>query len=88
VPDVETLADRLGGELLLLVQTPDDSPRDHVRAGMAAESIWLAATATGLAGSLLTQPLQLSESRAGLVEALSLNGFPQLLLRLGHHEQR
>jgi hypothetical protein len=45
-----------------------------------------------LAGSLLTQPLQLSESRAGLVEALTLNGFPQLLLRFGHrndlHEER
>lgn len=84
VPDVETLADRFGGELILLVETPDDGPLDHVRAGMAAESVWLAATDAGLAGSLLTQPLQLSESRAGLVEALSLNGFPQLLLRFGH----
>jgi len=84
VPDLDTLADRLAGECLLLVETPDDGPRDHVRAGAAAESVWLAAAGAGLAGALLTQPCQLSEVRAGLVEALSLNGFPQVLLRFGH----
>jgi hypothetical protein len=91
VPDPAALAGRLGAELLVLVETPDDGPHDHVRAGMAAESVWLAATAAGLFGSLLTQPFQLSESRAGLTEALSLGGFPQLLLRFGHghhHEER
>lgn len=86
VPDAETLATRLSRECLLLVETPDDGPRDHVLAGIAAESVWLAAVGAGLVGALLTQPFQLSEVRAGLVEALSLNGFPQLLLRFGHHE--
>lgn len=84
VPDVATLADRLRGDAVLVVETPDDGPRDQVRAGMAAEEVWLAATVAGLAGSVLTQPFQLSEVRAGLVESLSLNGFPQLLLRFGH----
>ena len=83
VPDVETLAARLSGECLLLVETPDDGRRDHVLAGAATESVWLAAVGGGLTGALLTQPFQLSEVRAGLVEALSLNGFPQVLLRLG-----
>lgn len=83
IPDVGWLADRLSREFVVLVETPDDGPRDHVRAGLAAEQIWLTAVATGLAGSLLTQPFQLHEARAGLVEALSLNGFPQLLLRFG-----
>jgi hypothetical protein len=83
IPDVGFLADRLSREFLVLVETPDDGPLDHVRAGMAAERTWLAAVAAGLAGSLLTQPFQLHEVRAGLVEALSLNGFPQLLLRFG-----
>ena len=83
VPDVATLADRLRGEFLVVVETLDDGPRDQVRAGMAAEEVWLAATDAGLAGSVLTQPFQLSEVRAGLVESLSLNGFPQLLLRFG-----
>jgi hypothetical protein len=84
IPDVGVLADRLSREFLVLVETPDDGPLDHVRAGMAAERTWLAATAAGLAGSVLTQPFHVREVRAGLVEALSLTGFPQLLLRLGH----
>lgn len=91
LPDLPTLAHRLRGELLLLVETVDDGPHDHVRAGMAAEAVWLAAVTNGLAGSLLTQPFQVPEARAGFVEALSLNGFPQLLLRFGlelHDEDR
>ncbi len=91
VPDLPTLTERLRDELLLLVQTPDDGPVDHVRAGMALESVWLAAVAEGLVGAVLTQPFQLRESRAGLIEALQLTGFPQLLLRLGlsqHREER
>ncbi len=84
VPDVEIITDRLQRECLLLVETPDDGPLDQVRAGMAAQTAWLTATDARLVGSVLTQPLQLPEVRAGLVEALSLAGFPQLLLRLGH----
>ncbi len=84
VPDVEVITDRLQRECLLLVETPDDGPLDQVRAGMAAQTAWLTATDARLVGSVLTQPLQLPEVRAGLVEALSLAGFPQLLLRLGH----
>jgi len=91
VPDIDTLTARLSRECLLLVETPDDGPRDHVVAGAAAESVWLAAVDAGLAGALLTQPFQLSEVRAGLGEALSLGGFPQVLLRFGrrghHHEE-
>ena len=91
VPDEEVLATRLARECLLLVETLDDGPRGHVLAGAATESVWLAAVGAGLAGAVLTQPFQLSEVRAGLVEALRLNGFPQVLLRLGwrgdHHTE-
>jgi hypothetical protein len=83
VPDIPTLTDRLRGELLVVVETPDDGPLDHVRVGLAAAEIWLAATAAGLAAPLLTHLFHLPEIRAGLVESLSLNGFPQLLLRFG-----
>ncbi|GAB1516940.1 Acg family FMN-binding oxidoreductase [Actinophytocola sp. KF-1] len=83
VPDRAILADRLARECLLLVETPDDGPLDHLRAGMAMEEMWLAAIGAGLACAVLTQPLHVPEVRAGLVEALSLNGFPQVLCRLG-----
>ncbi len=84
VPDVNTLAARLDREYLVLVETPDDGHRDHVLAGQAIEETWLAATAAGLAGSVLTQPLHVSEVRAGLIERLGLAGFPQALLRFGY----
>lgn len=35
IPDAATLTDRLSGEFLLLVETPDDGRFDQVRAGMA-----------------------------------------------------
>ncbi|HET9140857.1 Acg family FMN-binding oxidoreductase [Actinophytocola sp.] len=84
LPDPDVLADRLRREFLLLVHTPDDGIADHVRAGQAAQRIWLHATHAGLAGSILTQPLQVPEVRAGLTEHLDLPGFPQALLRLGY----
>lgn len=84
LPDTVTLAARLRRECLLLVETPDDGPRDQLRAGRALQATWLAATAAGLAGSLLTQPLHVREVRAGLIEGLGLAGFPQAILRLGH----
>jgi hypothetical protein len=84
LPDRAVLADRLRRECLLVVETPDDGPPDHVRAGRAVQATWLAATDAGLAGSLLTQPLHVAEVRAGLIEELDMPGFPQALLRLGH----
>lgn len=84
VPDLPTLTDRLRHECVLLVETPGDGRLDHVRAGMTAQTTWLAATAAGLAGSLLTQPLQVREVRAGLIEGLALPGYPQALMRFGH----
>jgi len=84
LPDQVTLAARLGRECLLVVETPDDGPRDQVRTGMAMQATWLAATASGLVGSVLTQPLQVREVRAGLIEGLGLAGFPQALMRFGH----
>jgi nitroreductase len=84
VPPPTVLAERLSRECWLLLHTSDDGPVDHVRAGQAAQRIWLAATHAGLAGSILTQPLQVPEVRAGLIEQLDLPGFPQALLRFGH----
>jgi nitroreductase len=84
LPDLNTLAARLDREHLLLVQTPDDGPADHVHAGQAVQDTWLAVTHAGLAGAVLTQPLHVPEVRAGLIERLGLPGFPQALLRFGY----
>ncbi|TNC21838.1 Acg family FMN-binding oxidoreductase [Amycolatopsis alkalitolerans] len=84
LPDVITLTERLADECLLIVLTDDDSRRDHLLAGCALQEIWLTAVTHGLTGSVLTQPLQLREVRAGLIERLELPGHPQAILRVGY----
>lgn len=84
LPDTITLTERLSQEQLLVVVTVDDTRRDHLLAGRALQEVWLTAVAHGLAGSVLTQPLQLPEVRAGLIEGLALPGTPQALLRVGY----
>jgi hypothetical protein len=83
LPDTVTLTERLMREGILLLLTPDDGRRDHLAAGTVMQQIWLAAITRGLVASVLTQPLQLPEIRAGLVERLQLAGYPQLFLRVG-----
>lgn len=70
-------------EALLVVETPDDGPVDHLRAGVAVQNAWLTATAAGFTCAVITNPLRLPEVRSGLVEGLNLPGFPQAVLRLG-----
>jgi hypothetical protein len=84
VSDHVILTDRLARECLLVVETPDDGPLDHLRAGMALETMWLTAVGAGLACAVLTQPFQVPEARAGFVEALSRGGYPQVLCRVGY----
>jgi hypothetical protein len=84
LPDLPTLTARLERECLLLLETPDDGPLDHLLTGQALQDTWLSATDAGLAGSVLTQPLHVAAVRAGLIERLELPGFPQALLRFGY----
>jgi hypothetical protein len=79
-----TLTERLMGEGLLVILTSDDTRRDHFLAGSAMQRVWLSAITRELVASVLTQPLHLHEVRAGLIERLELNGYPQLILRLGY----
>ena len=89
IPDVRNLAARIERESLLVLATGSDEPADHVRAGEAMELAWLAATAQGLATSVMTQPLHLTEVRSGISAALGARDVPagdvpQVLMRFGH----
>ncbi|GAB2759083.1 NAD(P)H nitroreductase [Salinifilum aidingensis] len=84
VPAEEQLVDRLRRETVLVFSTPGDDPREHFQAGEALQRVWLEAARLGLVGSVMTQPLRLSEVRDGLRGALGLAGEPQVLLRLGY----
>ncbi|MGW5718579.1 Acg family FMN-binding oxidoreductase [Amycolatopsis sp. NPDC003865] len=84
VPDDAVLADRLAAENLLVFCTDDDSRLDRLAAGAALERSWLTAASKALAGSVLTQPLQLTGFRARLVSELALPGLPQAIFRFGY----
>ncbi|MFC9250264.1 Acg family FMN-binding oxidoreductase [Amycolatopsis thailandensis] len=84
LPDNAVLMRRLAEETLLVFLTLDDTRYDHLAAGHAVQTTWLAAVDGGLVGSVLTQPLHLPEVRSALCEDLELAGFPQALMRFGH----
>ncbi|MEV0698265.1 hypothetical protein AB0I53_10135 [Saccharopolyspora sp. NPDC050389] len=84
LPDQEQIARWLAQESVLVFSTITDGPRDQLLAGEAAERAWLEATRLGLVASVMTQPLRLSEVRAGLSVELGLGGVPQLLMRIGY----
>ncbi|MFE0022595.1 Acg family FMN-binding oxidoreductase [Amycolatopsis sp. NPDC059021] len=83
VPDPQTLLTRMEREHLLFFVTAGDDRADHVRAGMAMQRAWLTAVDTGLAASVLTQPLHVAPVREQLAERLRLPGVPQLVMRFG-----
>lgn len=84
VPDCAMLASRIGREAVLVLGSSGDGRGDHLLAGEAMQQAWLAATSMGLAVSVMTQPLHLSEVRSGLRDALRMDGVPQVVLRMGY----
>lgn len=84
LPDSAVLKRRLAEETLLVFLTVDDTRHDHLAAGRALQTTWLAAVDEGLVGSILTQPLHLPEVRSALCDDLELAGFPQALMRFGY----
>jgi nitroreductase len=81
--------ERHGGPLeehpvVAVLHTPGDRPDDWLRAGQALMRVLLAAAADGYAASYLNQPVELPGLRQQLRDELRLEGWPQLVLRLGH----
>jgi nitroreductase len=69
--------------LLMLATTADDRV-SQLRAGEAMSAVLLTAAAAGLAGCVLTEPLELDDLRAGVRrEVLDDNAFPQVIIRIG-----
>ncbi|WP_307872684.1 Acg family FMN-binding oxidoreductase [Paractinoplanes ovalisporus] len=61
-----------------------DRPADQVQAGQALEKVLLTATDSGLAVSLISQPIEVAAARARLRRFLNRPGWPQMVLRLGY----
>jgi hypothetical protein len=69
---------------LAVLSTAHDGPRDWVQAGQALERVLLEATRSGLAASILNQPLEHPGLRGLVHSPLPAVGHSQMLLRLGY----
>jgi hypothetical protein len=67
----------------LIVATDGDQPVDWLRAGEAVSAVWLTATSRDLAGSAMSDVVEVPGARALLAGLLPRRGYPQLVLRFG-----
>lgn len=72
-----------GHPVVAVLETAGDRPEDWLRGGQALMRVLLAAAADGYAASYLNQPLELPGLRQQLRDELRIDGWPQLILRLG-----
>jgi hypothetical protein len=70
-------------QCLLLLGVREDSPRGWLRAGEALERLWLEATRFDHVASMLTQVVEVRETRDQLRDRLGLLMYPMVLLRVG-----
>ncbi|TDV44093.1 Acg family FMN-binding oxidoreductase [Actinophytocola oryzae] len=70
--------------LVAVLVTHGDTPRDHLRAGLAMQRVLLTATVVGLSASFLSQPVEVPHTRTALRTLLDLSGQPQTALRVGY----
>ncbi|MGW5051924.1 Acg family FMN-binding oxidoreductase [Actinokineospora sp. NPDC004072] len=70
--------------LIMVLQSFTDGPAEQLQAGQALQRVLLTATALGLSASLLSQPVELPQSRAELGRLLGNRLTPQAVLRVGY----
>lgn len=70
--------------LLIVVCTFFDGRLAELFAGQALQSVLLTATDLGLAASVLSQPLEVTRTRAELKRAIGTALYPQTILRVGY----
>ncbi|MGZ8562243.1 MAG: Acg family FMN-binding oxidoreductase [Candidatus Limnocylindria bacterium] len=69
--------------LLVVLATDGDAPADWLQAGETLSELMLRLTAAGLSASFLNQPIQVTQLRWKLRSMLGIDGFPQVMLRVG-----
>jgi nitroreductase len=75
--------------VLAVLGSHSDEPLDWINTGMALANILLLASSENVCCSFLNQPIQISQLRPKLLDAISKNkGFPQVLLRMGYSSER
>ena len=69
--------------LLVVLSTPMDNNEGWLAAGLGLQRLLLVATTEGYSASYLNQPIEVADFRTELAKELSIDGYPQLLLRVG-----
>ncbi len=72
-----------GSPLLVALSTPMDNNQGWLAAGLGLQRLLLAATKEGYSTSYLNQLVEVADLRTELAKELSIDGYPQLLLRVG-----
>lgn len=72
-----------GSPLLVVLSTLLDNNEGWITAGLGLERLLLTATKEGYSTSYLNQPIEVSEFRKALADEMNVEGYPQLLLRVG-----
>jgi hypothetical protein len=73
-----------GSPVLAVLGTGSDSSTDWLRAGQALARVLLRARVDDVWASFLNQPIEIPELRTKLTDLIGGNGFPQIVLRMGH----
>ncbi|QDV88349.1 Acg family FMN-binding oxidoreductase [Planctomycetes bacterium TBK1r] len=73
-----------GSPLLAVIGTNGDTPADWIACGQALAKILLRGAAWSVDASYLNQPIEIPRLRTKLSKLIGANGYPQILLRLGH----
>lgn len=70
--------------LVAVLGTAGDLPSDQIAAGQALQRVLLTVTASGLAASMISQPIEVPAAREQLRRALRRVPPPQMTLRIGY----
>jgi hypothetical protein len=73
-----------GSPVLAVVGTETDTPADWLSGGQALEHVLLRARVDDVWASFLNQPIEVLELRTKVRDSIGMNGFPQILLRMGY----
>ena len=72
-----------GTPILGLLSTAEDNPPSWLKTGLALSRISLHLTAEGFTSSYLNQPIETASLRPRLKQLTGVDGYPQILIRIG-----
>jgi nitroreductase len=70
--------------LIAILGSTGDHPADQISAGQGLQRVLLTATDSGLATSMISQPIEVPGAREQLRRSLGRSGTPQMAVRIGY----